>query len=317
MTCPSVPRRPRVVVLRALGLGDLLTAVPALRGLARAFPEHHRVLAAPAWQGPLASLTGAVHDVEPALPLAALPAVLHDADVAVNLHGRGPRSTALLAATAPRRLLAFDVDGGPAWRDDEHDRRRWCRLLHHHGIAADPDDLLLPVPDVAIAAMARDATVIHPGAAAAARRWPAERWAGVARAEARAGRRVLITGSPDERDRAAEVADLAGLEPSAVLAGRTDAVALVGLVGVAGRVVCGDTGLAHVASATATPSVVLFGPMSPDRWGPPTHGPHIAIWHGRYGDPHGDGLDPGLAAITVDEVLDALRRLPQWASCRA
>ena len=38
----------RLVVLRALGLGDLLTAVPALRGLARAFPDHERVLLAPA-----------------------------------------------------------------------------------------------------------------------------------------------------------------------------------------------------------------------------------------------------------------------------
>jgi ADP-heptose:LPS heptosyltransferase len=57
------PARPALVVLRALGLGDLLTAVPALRALAAAFPEHRRVLATPAALAPLAALTGAVDEV--------------------------------------------------------------------------------------------------------------------------------------------------------------------------------------------------------------------------------------------------------------
>ena len=42
---------------------------------------------------------------------------------------------------------------------------------------------------------ARGATVVHPGAASPARRWPPERWAAVARAERRAGRRVVVTGA--------------------------------------------------------------------------------------------------------------------------
>ncbi len=52
-------RRPLLVVLRPLGLGDFLTAVPALWGLATAFPAHHKALAAPAVLESLAAMSGA------------------------------------------------------------------------------------------------------------------------------------------------------------------------------------------------------------------------------------------------------------------
>ena len=74
-------------------------------------------------------------------------------------------------------------------------------------------------------------------------------------------------------------------------------------------VVSGDTGVAHVASAYGTPSVVLFGPVSPARWGPPADPRHQVLWHGDgTGDPHGADLDPALQRITVDEVGCAVDR---------
>lgn len=308
-----------LLVLRAIGLGDLLTGVPALRALADAFPDHHRVLLAPASLAPLALHTGSVDEVVPHVGLDPLPPGPAP-DVAVNLHGRGPESHRLLLAGQPRRLIAFAHDdvaesaGGPAWRaagSDEHEVDRWCRLLVVSGIAADPRRLDLAAPDRPVPPWAGGATVVHPGAAAEARRWPVPRFAEVVAAERADGREVVVTGEAGERDRAEAVARQGGIDPSRVLAGRTDVLELAALIANAGRVVAGDTGVAHLATALGTPSVVLFGPTSPRRWGPPPErAQHRALWAGGTGDPHAPRIDPGLLAIEVDHVLDALHRLP-------
>ncbi len=185
-------------------------------------------------------------------------------------------------------------------------------MLAGHGIAADPALLDLPAPLQLVPADVRDATLIHPGAASAARRWPAERWAEVARAERGAGRSVLLSGSAAERPLAAQIADAAGLPRDAVLAGRTrDLAQLAALVAGAGRVLCGDSGVAHLATAFGTPSVVLFGPVPPARWGrrPSARstarcGPVSRATRMRAAP------TSGLLAIAPRDVLDALAALP-------
>ena len=311
---------PTVLVLRALGLGDLCAGVPALRALRRAFPDHRLVLAAPAWQEPLARLAG-VDDVVDTAGLAPIPAAARRAEVAVNLHGRGPQSTALLAATDPGRLIAFGR--GVEWRAGEHEVHRWCRLLTESGIPADPADSGLPRPALhhvppALSRFGGTGTnryridpvslaVVHPGAASAARRWPAERFGAVVAHLVDHGHHVALTGTAGERARCEAVAAAAGAPPAVtVLAGETDLLPLAATVAAAGLVVSNDTGVAHLATAFRTPSVVLFGPTPPEEWGPPPDGPHRALWAGRRGDPHGTELDPGLAAITVDQVLHAI-----------
>jgi ADP-heptose:LPS heptosyltransferase len=316
--------RPRLVAYRALGLGDLLTAVPALRALRAAHPGHELVLATPGALAPLALLTGAVDAVADTAPLAVPAPALHGADIAVNLHGRGPESHRALLAARPRRLIAFACPGtweeGPAWPQAEHEVARWCGLLAAHGIAADPARLDLPRPPWPPPDGLRGVTVVHPGAASPARRWPPERWAAVAATERRAGRRVVITGSPAEHDLASAVAHAAGLGPGAVLAGRTDLRALAALVAHARRVLCGDTGVAHLATAFGTPSIVLFGPTPPAEWGPPPgRRQHVVLYRGGRGDPHGEAPDPGLLAIDVEDVLTVSRaappgRLRPWVS---
>jgi ADP-heptose:LPS heptosyltransferase len=310
----ALSRRPVVLALRASGLGDLLTVVPALRALRRAQPGSCLVVAAPGPLAPLAMATGAVDHVVPTSGLSQPIAATFDVDVAVNLHGRGPQSHVRLLELHPRRLLGFHHDAVPEsaamprWIDGEHDVARWCRLLSEVGIPSDPGDLRVQPPAPDRGSIGAD-VVVHPGAGSPARRWPLDRWRDVVAALSSDGLRVVVTGSDVERVAALTVVQEAGLPDSHVAAGRTDVMALAALVAHARLVVCGDTGIGHLATALGTPAVHLFGPVRPSEWGPPDEPGHRVLWAGTTGDPHGLEVDPGLLAIEVDQVLVAARDL--------
>lgn len=307
--------QPSVLLLRALGLGDFLAGVPAFRAVRRALPAHRVVLAAPPALAPLVPLTGAIDEHVPTGELEPVPWTGEPPDLAIDLHGNGPESRRLLEALGAGRVVGFSRPGDPSepvWRDDEHERARWCRLLTEAlGWPADPDDLLLAPP--AAPSPVPGCVVVHPGAAYPSRRWPVERFAAVAR-DLATDHRVVVTGSAGERALAERTAAAAGLPADAVLAGRTDLASLAALVASAALVVCGDTGVAHLASAYGRPSVVLFGPTPPAWWGPPDRPEHVALWHverhgDRRGDPWADEPDPRLLEITPAEVVDAARSL--------
>jgi ADP-heptose:LPS heptosyltransferase len=312
----------QVLILRALGLGDFLTGVPAYRAVRRAFPGHRVVLAAPGALAGLIPLTGAVDELLATAELAPVNWPGPPPDVGIDLHGRGPASHRLIAALRPGRLIVFGGRhgggfAGPSWRPGEHEVARWCRLCTESGLPADPADLLLH--QLQPSAAEAGCVLVHPGAAAASRRWPAGWFAAVARELAADGHDVRLTGSAAERGLAMRVAWLAGLPERAVLAGQTTLAGLARLTASAQLVISGDTGLAHLATACARPSVTLFGPVPPAEWGPPAHPRHQVLWHGTSGyrgDPHGHRIDPALAAISVPEVLRAASRAldqARWA----
>ena len=324
---PPSDGRPDLLVLRAIKLGDLLVGVPALRALRRAFPEHRIALATTAWLAPLVELLPVdLHVAQHGLdhPIAASAGQV---DIAVNLHGSGPESADLIAALhAPHEIrharpdeepVAMPTDIGPArrgprfdthpaWVRGVHERVRWADLMLAHGIAADPDDVAIAVPEVA--PPVEDAAIVHVGAFYGARHWPVERFAAVARALALDGEHVVITGGAEDRERALAVAAAASLPEESVLAGRADLAAFAALIAAARSVVTVDTGAAHLASAYGIPSVVMFGPALPEEWAPPAAGPHVVLTDARVrrGDVFAADPDPALLAVQPADVLEAL-----------
>lgn len=297
---------PTALVLRALGLGDFVTGLPALALLRQALPEHRLVLAAPAAFRPLLELGVPVDELLATGELQPV-AARQPIEVAVDLHGNGPASRRLLQALQPVRVVGFGHPAsglpGPPWWADEHEITRWERLVAH-GFGLPPASVTGRPARLAVPSepMPRGVTVLHPGAAAESRRWPAERYAEVADRLTRQGHRVMLTGSAAEHHLLERISRATGARPLTGL----DLRQLFALVAGARLVISGDTGIAHVASLYRTPSVVLFGPVAPGRWGPPPDGPHLVLWHGDgSGDPHGSQPDPALLRITVPEVLAA------------
>lgn len=302
--------RPELLALRALKLGDLLVAVPALKALRRAFPEHRLRYAAQGWLSEALGLVGGyellpTHGLDE--PLALEPGVV---DVAVNLHGSGPESQGRVEALKARRTIGHRSEhrDGPPWRAELHERERWAALLEWHGIEADPLDIQLNTPHQRSPVPA--AAVLHVGAAYGSRLWPADRFAAVAATLDKAGHNVVFTGGSGERDRAVDVCRRSGLPDEAVLAGKLGLGEFAATIAAARLVVSADTGAAHLASAYGTPSVVLFGPAPPEIWGPPP-GPHIALTRAdlRRGDTFTHLPDPALLAVSVQDVLAAVREL--------
>jgi ADP-heptose:LPS heptosyltransferase len=333
----------QLLVIRDSALGDLVTALPALRALRRAFPDHELLMTCPNALQPLAEWLGvadvllgedpAVQEVDAAAhPVAddliltrGLWRGLQPSVVAVLRVPEDPGLAKELLAAKPRLYIGYavpDVDETrmlPEFTFDEHILRRWSRLLEHFGIIANSGDFYL---DEFLRERKRDncgmpptvegATVVHVGAASPARHWPSRRWADIALRLHQRGHQVIFTGSPAEAGMARLVAARAGLPADRVLAGRTDIMTLAAHVARSRLVLSTDTGPAHLAAAFRVPSVTLFGPVPPYWWGPPPDADcNLCLWHGRYGDPYGSAPDPGLLDISAAEVLDAIDRLEQ------
>ena len=112
---------------------------------------------------------------------------------------------------------------------------------------------------------ARDGLVaLMPGAEyGAAKRWPAPRFAELAGWLAGGGTNVVLLGSEKERSLGDEIALAAGQPRVHNLCGQTSLADVIDLLAAADAAVSNDSGLLHVAAATGTPVVAIYGSSSP------------------------------------------------------
>jgi lipopolysaccharide heptosyltransferase II len=109
----------------------------------------------------------------------------------------------------------------------------------------------------------RPYVVVHPGATAASRRYPAERFGRAARAIADAsGCQVVFIGGADEAPLIVQ-AQQQMHEPGVSLAGQLTLGELAALIAGAQVIVCNNSGPVHIAAAVGTPVAVLYALTNP------------------------------------------------------
>jgi lipopolysaccharide heptosyltransferase II len=114
--------------------------------------------------------------------------------------------------------------------------------------------------------------VLHPGATAQSRRYPAQHWNTVAHGlAARLKCPLLFTGSEDEAALVEQIRH--GVPDSHSLAGRLDLGRLGALIALAPLLISNNTGPAHIAAAVGTPVVNLYALTNPQHtpWQVPNH----------------------------------------------
>jgi len=147
---------------------------------------------------------------------------------------------------ADRRLVL--VPGADA-------QRRVTTLLAEHGLAP------------------REFVQVHPGSRWLFKCWPAERTAALLDLIVADGLAVVVTGAPDDRERALTTAVLAAVRPATRvrvvdLTGALSLSELAALTGLARAFAGVDSAPMHIAAAMGTPALALFGPSSELAWGP-------------------------------------------------
>lgn len=152
----------------------------------------------------------------------------------------------------------------------------------------------------------------NPGMVLLSKRWPAARFAAVARHFAEGGHRVVVIGGPNDRGLAAEVAGTWAES----LAGTLSWDETGALLERAALFIGNDTGAMHLAAACGAPVVAIFGPSDPTRYAPYT--PHSRVlWHRvgcnpcfEQGRARPDCCpNRAIEAVSVEEVLTAATQL--------
>ncbi|OQW45667.1 MAG: hypothetical protein A4S16_00260 [Proteobacteria bacterium SG_bin6] len=298
----------RILVMRALGgLGDVLTAVPALKRLRHAHPEAEITYLGLEQVRPVVARYAELIDAF--LPFPGFPGIVEQPfaidrlsaflaeraaapriDLAIQMHGSGSVSSVFTALFGAARFAGYHVpglwapEGSSPFPDHLREADRWLALVERLGCTegdAAPEFPLATADRAAPDALGlgRHYALIHPGASDPRRRWPPDRFAAVADMLARAGHAIVLTGTANE---AAVVEAVAGsmAAPAANLCGGTTLGEMAGLVAGAALVVTNDTGTAHLAEAFATPSVTIFIASDPARWGAADRLRHVAVGRG-------------------------------------
>lgn len=329
----------KIAVFRGLYLGDLVAATGALRALRCGYPEAEITLVSLPWAAALVPHLphvdcllhypgapgldggGSAEDLEEFLARARTERF----DLAINMHGRGPASTRLVARFGAPRTASFIGgigDDAPAldvevpWDAETHESRKLLLLSKKVGgvptgalggaepelrVRVEDDRLVQPLLP---SGSRKPLALVHPGASVPEKRWPGETFGWVARGLLRRGYNVAVTGSAHEKELTRRVSEAA--PGSLDLGGHTNLSTLIALIARASVVITNDTGPAHLSYALKSPSVTIFGPSTDvERWGPLNQERHAVLREDPISDVSADAVLQSVGTLSAERERSA------------
>lgn len=291
----------KIAVFRALQLGDMLCAIPAIRALKKANPQAALTLIGLPWAEDFVKRFSIYFSAF--IPFPGAPGLQEQPfkvdsfidylrsintekfDLLIQMHGNGLVTNTITAMSGAQRMAGYyqfdhycpDEVLFMPYPNGLPEIQRHLSLMEFLNVPSREDYLEFPTypsEELEFAALCdafqlkpRQYVCIHPGARDIKRWWAPQKFAQVANNIAEKGYSLVFTGT--EGERAVVEAVIQQLEfPAINLTGKTDLGVLALLIKNARMLLSNDTGVSHVATAVKTPSVVIFLTSDPKRWAP-------------------------------------------------
>ena len=292
----------RILVVQTAFLGDIILTTPLLLALKTAYPESHlALLTTPVGKSALQGLPELDEIISydkngQERGLAAFFRKSREVrkkkfDLAVSAH-RSFRSALLLAFSRIPILVGFeDASLHRVYhlrvKRDKHKHEVLRNLSLMDPVKELPKNfepkLKLPLPKnfslekFGLNPARRPLIGFAPGSAWPTKRWPAEKFAELAKKlAAELGAKIAVLGDQADLEFCREVAKGGGSEV-ADLCGKTSTQELFGVISKLDALVTNDSAPVHIASAFSVPAVVIFGPTTPAFGFGPWQNPHQVI----------------------------------------
>jgi ADP-heptose:LPS heptosyltransferase len=291
----------RIAIFRALQLGDLLCAIPAIRAIKKAYPNSEITLLGLPWAESFVKrfskyFSDFIHfPGYPGIPEQPFNSRQFiefltktndkEFDVAIQMHGNGSLINPMVQKLGAKRTVGYfepgrycpDPDFYMAYPEGLQEIERHLSLVEFLGISRQGHKMEFPIDQfdrdnfqkIAIKynLKPKKYCCVHSGARDTKRWWEPEKFARIADLIVEKGYTVVLTGTKIEEETVQRV-EQKMVHPALNLVGKTDLGTLAALVQNSKMLFSNDTGVSHIASALEVPSAIIFLASDPKRWAP-------------------------------------------------
>jgi ADP-heptose:LPS heptosyltransferase len=298
----------KIAVFRALQLGDMLCAIPAIRALRYAYPNAEIKLIGLPWAKSFTERFNNYFDGfisfagYPGLPEHPFDAKVftrflgevqnEEFDLIIQLQGNGSIVNSMVELFGAPYTAGYFIEGHYApdnglfmsYPNHGHEIERHVSLMEYLGIPSQGTDLEFPLlaeDQEMLNALNLDIepnkyVCVHPGSRGSWRQWPVEYFAALADYCYQRGLKVVLTGTKEEAGIVKDVIDYMKCDAINTV-GLTSVGAVALLIKNSALLISNCTGVSHIAAAYKTPSVVISMDGEPERWGPLDRSTHRTI----------------------------------------